>query len=289
MIVALRMIRAPLALAAALALPLPLAAQTLAGPPAGVIPPSERNSLTIGLGGGIAPDYEGANETGFQPGGVMQGKLDGFEFQMRGTNFFLDLVRDAPGARTTLTFGPVAQVRLERTGTIRDPRVAALGDRKTAVELGAYLGLGKRGVLIPPDSVNLEVAVVHDVAGAHGSMIVSPSLSYSTPLSHSTYARLILSADYVGEDYGRTYFEVTPAGGAASGLRPYAIKGGGLKNAGVTMLLVQDLGGDARKGVGLFGLAGYKRLLGKYADSPVVRDVGSANQGFAVAGLTYSF
>ena len=45
----------------------------------------------------------------------------------------------------------------------------------------------------------------------------------------------------------------------------------------------------ARKGVGLFGLAGYKRLLGKYADSPVVRDVGSANQGFAVAGLTYSF
>ena len=53
--------------------------------------------------------------------------------------------------------------------------------------------------------------------------------------------------------------------------------------------MVQDLGGDGRKGLGLFALAGYKRLLGQYADSPIVRDAGSANQGFAVAGLTYSF
>ena len=124
--------------------------------------------------------------------------MSGFDVQVRGTNIYVDLIRDAPGSDTNLTFGPVAQVRLDRTGTIRDARVAALGDRKTAVELGGYVGVGKRGVLIPPDSVNVELSFVHDVAGAHGSYILSPSVSYSTPLSRRTYARLVLSADYVG-------------------------------------------------------------------------------------------
>ena len=67
------------------------------------------------------------------------------------------------------------------------------------------------------------------------------------------------------------------------------MSGSGFKSAGLTGLVVQDLGGDGRKGLGLFALAGYKRMLGQYADSPIVRDAGSANQGFAVAGLTYSF
>ena len=285
----LQFVRTPLALIAALALPSLAAAQTVADPPEGAAPAPDRNSLTIGIGGGFGPDYEGSNESAFQPGGVVQGQLDGFDFQMRGTNLYIDLLRDAPRARTALTFGPVVQVRLERTGKIRDPRVAALGDRKTAVELGAYAGVSQRGVLNRYDSVNVELSFLHDVAGARRSFLLTPSLSYSTPLSRRTYGRAILSADYVGEGYGRTYFDVTPAGAAASGLAPYATSGSGFKSAGLTTLLVRDLRGDPRQGIGLFALAGYKRLLGQYAASPIVRDAGSADQGFVVAGLTYSF
>lgn len=148
MTVALQSVRAPLALIAVLILPLTATAQTVAGPSQGSAPPPDRNSLIIGFGGGIGPDHEGSNETAFQPGGVVQGQLDGFDFQVRGTNLYVDLVRDAPRARTALTLGPVVQVRLERTGRIRDPRVAALGDRKTAVELGGYAGVSQRGVVI---------------------------------------------------------------------------------------------------------------------------------------------
>lgn len=289
MTVALQSVRAPLALIAVLILPLTAAAQPVAEAPQGAAPAPDRSSLTIGFGGGVGPDHEGSNESAFQPGGVVQGQLDGFDFQVRGTNLYVDLLRDAPRARTALTLGPVVQVRLERTGRIRDPRVAALGDRKAAVELGGYAGVSQRGVLNRYDSINAELAFLHDVAGAHRSFILNPSLSYSTPLSRRTFARAIVSADYVGEGYGRTYFDVTPAGAAASGLAPYAVDGGGFKSAGLTGLVVQDLGGDARQGLGLFALAGYKRLLGQYADSPIVRDAGSADQGFAVAGLTYSF
>ena len=289
MTVALHFVRAPLALIAVLALPLSAAAQTVAGVPQGAAPAPDRNSLTIGFGGGIAPDHEGSNESAFQPGGVVQGRVEGFDFQMRGINLYIDLLRDAPSERTALTLGPVMQVRLERTGKIRDPRVAALGDRKTAVELGGYAGVSQRGVLNRYDSVSAELTFLHDVAGAHRSFILTPSLSYSTPLSRSTFASAMISADYVGEGYGRTYFDVTPAGAAASGLAPHAVSGSGFKSAGLTGLVVQDLGGDARRGLGLFALVGYKRLLGQYANSPVVKDAGSANQGLAVAGLTYSF
>ncbi|MEY4999941.1 MAG: hypothetical protein RIS00_1985, partial [Pseudomonadota bacterium] len=115
-------------------------------------PPEDRNSLVLGLGGGIAPEYEGADDYGFQPGGVIQGKVDGFDFQVRGPNIYVDLLRDAPESPWNLIAGPVAQVRFERNSRndIDDPRVAALGTRDTAVELGGYVGIGRKGFLIPP-------------------------------------------------------------------------------------------------------------------------------------------
>lgn len=259
-------------------------------PPAGGNRAKDRNSLTLGIGGGIAPEYEGASDYGFQPGGIIQGKVDGFDFQVRGPNIYIDLIRDAPGSGWNVIAGPVAQVRFERTSLkdINDPRVALLGTRDTAVELGGYIGIGKKGFLIPPASLTFDLAFVHDVAGAHESYIVTPGVALSSPLSQRTFARLGVSADYVGGGYGRTYFDVA-AIAAPGALTPYATDGASFKSIGTTLLLTHDLGGDNRKGWALFGLGGYKRLLGQYADSPIVREAGNANQFLAVAGVAYSF
>jgi MipA family protein len=250
----------------------------------------DRYSLTLGLGGGIAPEYEGASDYGFQPGGVIQGKVDGFDFQVRGTNIYVDLVRDKPGSGWNVIAGPVAQVRLDRTSRsdLKDLRVALLGTRDTAVELGGYVGIGKKGFLIPPASLTFDLAFVHDVAGAHDSYILTPGVALSSPVSQRTFARLGVSADYVGKGYGRTYFDV-PAIAASGALPVYATNGAGFKSIGTTLLLTHDLGGYNRKGWGLFALTGYKRLLGQYADSPIVRDAGDADQFLAVAGVAYSF
>jgi MipA family protein len=259
-------------------------------PPAGGNGAQNRNSLTLGVGGGIAPEYEGASDYGFQPGGIIQGKVDGFDFQVRGPNIYVDLIRDAPGSGWNVIAGPVAQVRFERASLkdINDPRVALLGTRDTAVELGGYVGIGKKGFLIPPASLTFDLAFVHDVAGGHDSFILTPGVALSSPLSQRTFARLGVSADYVGGGYGRTYFDVA-AIAAPGALAPYATDGAGFKSIGSTLLLTRDLGGDNRKGWALFGLGGYKRLLGQYADSPIVRDAGSADQFLGVAGVAYSF
>ena len=253
-------------------------------------PPEDRNSLVLGLGGGIAPEYEGADDYGFQPGGVIQGKVDGFDFQVRGPNIYVDLLRDAPESRWNLIAGPVAQVRFERSSRndIADPRVAALGTRDTAVELGGYVGIGRKGFLIPPASLTFDLAFVRDVAGAHDSFILTPGVALSSPLSQRSFARLGVTADYVGKGYGRTYFDVAALPNPDA-LPAYATRGSGLKSIGTTFLLTHDLGGDNRKGWALFGLAGYKRLLGQYARSPIVRDGGSADQFLGIAGIAYAF
>jgi MipA family protein len=260
-------------------------------PPAGGNRSEDRNSLTLGIGGGIAPKYEGSSDYGFQPGGIIQGKVDGFDFQVRGPNIYIDLIRDEPGSKLNLIAGPVAQIRSDRTSLsdIKDPRVALLGTRDTAVELGGYVGVGIKGFLIPPASLTFDLAFVHDVAGAHDSFILTPGVALSSPVSQRTFARLGVSADYVGGGYGRTYFDSPAIAAPIPSLTGYATNGAGFKSIGTTLLLTHDLGGDNRKGWALFGLGGYKRLLGQYADSPIVRDAGSADQFLGVVGVAYSF
>lgn len=278
-------VRVPFGLVAML-LAAPVLAQNPAasGPPPGVRDDGS-DRLTIGFGLGVSTDYEGSDDYKLQPGGLFQGRVSGIEFQVRGPGITTDFVPDKPDSKTRLAFGPALQLRLDRTGEIKDPRVAALGDRKTAVEVGFIAGIGKRGVLIPPASLNFDVTFLHDVAGAHKSYVVTPTLSLNSPVSRSSFARLGVSADFVGKGYAATYFDVAPG----NVLPAYATNGGGLKSLGTSLLYTHDLGGAPRKGWGLFALANYKRLMGKFADSPIVRDAGSASQVFAVAGVSYSF
>jgi outer membrane protein len=269
-----------------------LADQPAGGPPPGAMqgPPSSAGGgrpgpsdrITIGIGGGIAPDYSGSNDYEFQPGGVIQGSVSGFDFAMRGLNLYVDLARERPGAATDVVFGPVAQLRLDRTGTVKDARVAALGERATAVELGGYAGIGKRGVF---SRFSADVAVLHDVGGGHGSTVITPSIGYSTLLGSRTFTVARISADIVGAGFASAYYDV-PAGSAPT---PYSTGGGGLESVGASVLATHDLSGDPRTGLSLFALTGYSRILGKFARSPVVAVAGNADQFRLIAGVGYTF
>ena len=258
------------------------------GPPA-----EDKNQITIGFGGGIAPRFNGDDDYKFQPGGIARGKVDGFDFAMRGLNIYVDLVREKRGNKANIIAGPVVQFRNDRSGDVGDVRVSALGDKDAAIELGGYIGIGKRGVLIPPDNLTFDISVVQDVAGAHGSFIVKPGITYGSPLSQRTYASLGFSAEYVGAAYGRYYFDsaapATPLVAPIVPISAYATSGGGFKNAGVSLLISHDLGGNTRKGFSIFALTGYSKLLGQYANSALVREAGHPGQFLGIAGVAYSF
>ncbi len=230
--------------------------------------------LTIGLAAAVSPSFEGSDDYRVSPGGLLQGQVSGFSFAARGTNLYVDLVREAPGSKIDFVAGPVVQVRLERNANIRDRQVAALGKIKPALELGGYVGIGTSGVVNPFDKLSFDVSYRADVSGIHNSALVSPTISYVTPLSRRTLALLAVSAEHVGAKYGQTYFDV-PTTANTSGLAPYGVSGAGWKNVGGNVLLVQSLGADIRKG-------GVEPLLRMLAGSVVTAPSRASCAGWVV-------
>lgn len=242
--------------------------------------------LNIGLGAAISPDYEGSNDYRIIPGGALRARTGGVSIFTRGTYLYADLVSGGP--KLDFDLGPIAGVRLNRTGKVEDDAVDALGDRNVGVEVGGFAGVSFKGLTNPYDSLSFRLDAVKDVGKAHRSVVVTPTVDFGTPLSRTTFAGVSLSADFVSNKYADYYFGVTPAGSLASGLSTFD-PDGGMKSWQAGLVLGQSLSGDLRKGWGLFGMANHKRLVGDFKRSPIVRDRGSAGQWFVAAGVGYSW
>ena len=246
--------------------------------------------LTLGIGGGYGPSYEGSDDYTLFPAPLAQGSLSGFDFGARGPGLYVDLVRDS-NAEGNVKFlaGPLVRVRTDRNNNIKDPVVRSLGKEDVAIEIGATVGVSFSKVLNPFDSLTLSTDIQWDVAKAHRGRLISPNISYSTPLSTAIFTNLSLSATHVDGNYADTYFSIDAAGSAASGLPVFDAKGG-WKSYGASLLGGVDLSGDVRDGGwGVFGLVSYSRLTGDAKRSPVTAIRGDADQWFLAGGISYTF
>jgi outer membrane scaffolding protein for murein synthesis (MipA/OmpV family) len=252
-------------------------------------PPDDGNTLTIGVGAGYVPSYEGSDDYSLIPAAVVRGKVGGHSFFTRGLQLYLDVIPEPPGPGIDIAIGPVVGVRLNRTSGIKDARVKALGKLDTAIEVGGFVGIGRTGVLTSDyDNLSVRVSYLKDVGGAHESHVITPSIEYGTPLSRNAYVGLSLSADFVGDGYADYYYDVTPAGSLASGLATYDADGG-FKSWSLSLAGAHSLTGDLLGGLGLFAVGAYTRLRGDFADSPIVSTAGSRHQWFGAIGLSYTF
>ena len=246
--------------------------------------------VTIGLGAVSLPDYDGADSNDWIPGAAVVGRIDGYDFFTRGTQLYVDLVRDAPGPGTGFELGVIGSVRRERVANIDNPQVRALGKFDTAFEAGGFVGVTRTGVVTSDfDTLTARIGVVQDVGGVHRSYVVTPQLTYTTPLSTTTLVSLGLAADYVGKGYNRTYYSVTTAQSLASGLRAYDASESGWRQLNLSLFGLQSLSGDLRRGLGVGGGILYGRLLGRAKNAPIVRDIGDKHQWSFAAGVSYTF
>ena len=99
---------------------------------------------------------------------------------------------------------------------------------------------------------------------------------------------MFASAEIVEDRYARTYFGVTPAGSVASGL-PVFRPEGGQKDITVGGFVTHAITGDLTKGLALIVGGTYKKLVGDFADSPLVSIAGSRHQWTGGAGLALTF
>ena len=244
--------------------------------------------LAIGFGGAMVPSYEGSDDYTFSVLPLIQGSVAGIGISPRPGGLALDFLGDS-GTGPHFSLGPSVRLRLNRSTDVKDPVVALLPERDAALELGPTVGISFSGVLNPYDSLALDVDARWDILGAHGGMVVASYLAYTTPLSEGIAAVLAVGGEYGDGQFMDYYHSVTPADAAASGL-PVFDADGGVRNVGAQLLLAFDLNGDLRDGGwGLFAVAGYTRLLGDAADSPMTSIRGSADQWLAGAGVGYTF
>lgn len=260
--------------------------------PASAPPPSpeeltNRDTFTLGLGAGMTADYEGSNDYRFIPALAVRGRTKGISFSTRGLYLYVDAV-PASSSNVQFNAGPILGVRLNRTRKIKDDVVDLLPEKKTAVEAGGFVGFTVKGVTNPYGTLSGRLDVLHDFASAHKSTIISPNIEFATPLSMTTYISASAGMDFVSNRFADYYFSINPAESLITGLPVYNADGG-MKNWKLGLLLNQSITGNLLHGMSAFGTVQYSRLVGDFADSPIVDDRGSANQWLLAAGLAYTW
>jgi len=250
--------------------------------------PNDRSdTVTVGLGAGYVPDYEGSDDYRIIPAAAVRGRVGGISFFTRATYLYVDLIGRGDGP-VELDVGPIAGVRLNRTGKIKDDFVDDLPELDTAVEVGGFLGATYHGLTNPYDSLSFRVDVVKDVGGAHKSTLVTPTIDFGTPLSRSFYVGVSASAEWAGGGYADYYYSIDAADALASGLPVYDADGG-FKSWRLGLLGNYALSGDLTNGWSVFALGSYSKLAGDFKDSPIVDLRGSSTQWFGALGVAYTF
>ena len=249
--------------------------------------PNDRSDYWQLAGGvGYTADYEGSDDYRLIPAAALRARVSGIEISTNSTYLYVDVIPS--GDKMDILLGPIAGVRLNRASKIKDDVVDRLPERNKAFEVGGFAGVAFKGLTNPYDALTLRLDAVKDVGNAHESMVITPNISFATPLSRSFFASASVSADFVSDRFADYYFSVTPADSLASGLAPFDADGG-MKNWKLGLLGNYALSGDLTKGWSIFATGHYSRLRGDFKRSPIVDDRGSASQWFAAAGVAYSF
>lgn len=262
-----------------------------AGPPPGIDMDDsvfDDNWLSVGVGVGIGPSYDGSDDYVAFPAPIVQGKLGGVGISPRPAGLALDFIPDGDNG-PNFALGPSVRLRNDRADQIEDEVVELAGELDRAFEVGVATGVSFPKVLNPFDSLSFNLDARWDVAGAHDGMVIEPGVTYFTPLNRGMAASLSVSGEFVDDDFADYYYSVSPDQSAASGL-PQFQADGGLNSLGTNLLLAIDLDGNlANGGLSAVVIGGYSRLFGDAKRTPYTSIRGSADQFFGAVGVGYTF
>ena len=237
---------------------------------------SDRWQYTLGLGALAVPDYEGSDEYEAAPLPIARVQKGHQYGQLFGLKFTSNLL-----PHPNFRLGPVVNYRGERDD-VENNAVDNMQKVDGAVELGAQVGYDHN--LDGGGVIGAEVEWVHDVTDEHDGWLLTPEIHYLRPLGDRWHFNLSASATYASDDYMETYFDVTPADSARSGLSTFSASDG-FKDVGVNIAFNYDM--TERWDLGIIG--GWTRLLNDAEDSPVVDDAGDENQFIGGLYVSYSW
>lgn len=240
--------------------------------------PADALDLTVSLGAGYAPDYEGSED--YQPVPFWNLRLS----DIYGPTTYVDILGPKLTsnliAHPNLRLGPLAEF-IPKRDDVDNGRVDDLEEVDAAVMLGGLVGWDF--VATPTRAVGVEVQARADIAEGHG-YLVTPALKTRSSLGGGLSLALAVSGTYASEDYMSDYFGIDAEDALRSGLRRFDADAG-FKDAGVDLVLGLGEGDGWRANL----VGRYRRLLEDAADSPIVEDEGDEDQFFAGLLVGYRF
>ena len=253
-----------------------LLAILLAGPANAQTPPQRDWDLTIGAAAAFVPDYEGSDDRKVRALPYVDASYKDTIF-FRGTALGANLVSvNGPRPGDGLKIGPLIRYGFGREEG-DNAALRGLGDIDDAIELGAFARY-----TTGPWHVDLQA--VKDVAGGHGGVLVDAGVGWRLALTPRWRTTLRAHATWADETHMQNVFGISAAQSARSGLRRHEA-GSGFKDVGLSASLSFAVTDNWL----LIGRAGYSRLLGDAADSPIVADKGSADQLSGMLTIAYRF
>lgn len=250
----------------------------------GVAPPvdeaPENWKWTLGLGVGVAPDYEGSEDYDPVPIPLARAEKGHRNVELLGTEITSNLI-DHPNWR----LGPSLNIR-QGYNDVSDKRVDNLTDRGSSYELGLSGGYVFEfdQLFLPDAAIELNLEFLHDVSSGHEGWVVTPNVTYAAPVGKSLFLALGFEAEYASGNYMSHYFSINSRDSANSGLKNYDADAD-FKHVGVNFGLNYKM----TQNWNLDFLAQYKHMVGDASDSPVVDDQGEDSQFFGGIIVSYSW
>ena len=227
----------------------------------------------VELGVGMAPDYEGSEDTTGVPMFMFQHNYDsGRFFKLMGPNLKVNLL-----ANKQYSLGPVLNYRFERDDVDND-RVDDMDKVDAAFEAGVFGGVNINNVL-------LGVELLADVSDEHDGFLAQVNAGYRWKATPELTITPGVFLTYADDDYMDTYFGVNSGNRGSnlpSSLPDYSADSG-LKDVGLNLVAHYT----PWEQWGIMGMFSYKALLNDAKDSPIVDDEGDDKQVMLGLMVTY--
>ena len=221
-------------------------------------------TLSIGVVGGVAPEYEGSDDYEFGIGPNIAASWRDIIF-FKGKSLGANLIREK-----NLKAGPILSWTSGRDEDDND-KLEGLGDIDSSIEAGGFISYRKK-----PLRFALEAR--HDVNSGHEGGLVELSGGTTLPFKKPRVF-IALGTTWASDDYMESFFSVTSKQSGASGLPTYKAEAG-IKDINISVTAGYPITNRWRVGAKVE----YKRLVGDAADSPIVVD---ENQFLAGIGISY--
>jgi outer membrane protein len=239
------------------------------------MPPGQSAGLhgSVGLGVGVRPAYEGANEreTRLTPHINL---FYGDTFFLTGMTAGANLWKHSTAQGLSISAGPLLALR---RGRDEDDALIGLGEIDHGLDAGGFIRFRKDGWQAGAD-------VRKDVTNGDGGTTVNLSVGYGLPVAQNLRLRANLDTAWASGAYMNTFYGIDAIQSANSGIAQYTA-GSGFKHVGASLAANYAI---SREWVGFASLRA-TQLIGDAADSPIVAALGSKNQVAATVGIKYRF